>query len=134
MNRHVQLGVRRNGLHAIRGWRLNKLKICPGLVMDQTGYSYEGDSWFSWTIRRYSEEELVGAAADKPYVTLESVPLQIALQVVDRLGAILILHLRSLPNWLASSIVLGRNRDGNTNIPLHLECIAIWQQYCCYAL
>lgn len=121
--------MRRNGLHAIRGWCLNQLQLCPGHTLNESSQDLEGNSWFAWTVHRYTLDNIVACAGDAPFVTLESIPLPLALQVKDALQAQLVLHVRSLENWLASSLTITRRRDGETNMPLHRECVGIWKTY-----
>lgn len=97
--------------------------------MLNSGNDLEGDSWFAWTIKRYTPGEIVALAEESPFITLESIPLDDALWIVERLHARLILHVRSLKNWLASSLRISRDRDGETNMPLHRECVETWKAY-----
>ncbi len=129
----VQVAVRRNGLHAVRGWCLNQLEICPGKDSALCGNKLEGESWFSWTVLRYTVQQLVDLAQDKPFVTLESFPLPMVLDFVNQTKSTLILHTRSFANWVCSSIVLERKRDGAVCVPFLNECIGIWLGYVDYA-
>lgn len=134
MPRYIQVAMRRNGLHAVRGWLLNQLQICPGVAFDRSGNSLERESWFSWSIERYSVDDVLQLAGSQPFITLESFPLSYVLDVVERAGTdtTLIMHVRSLENWLASSLTLLRNRDGDSNMQLHRECVRIWADYVDY--
>lgn len=129
MRRYVQLAMRRNGLHAVRGWCLNQLGLCPGTTMDRSGYELEGQSWFSWTIKHYRIDEVVDAAGSEPFVTLESFPYNLAVKVAKHCGATIVFHVRSFENWLASSIQIERARDGSISEPMLEECIRTWVDY-----
>lgn len=127
--KYVQAAVRRNGLHAIRGWCLDVLNICPGYTTETGGTERGGINWFASTVKRRTLDEVLEASADEPFVTLESQELPFVLKFAKRSGRHLILHYRSLTNWLASSIRLTKDRDGDANLQMHRECIMIWQSY-----
>lgn len=127
--RYVQAAIRRNGLHAVRGWCLNQLRLCPGIQMDKSGLEYEGSSWFSWTIRPYAMKEVLAASKIYAFITLESAPLDFVLDYATRTNSTAIVHVRSLENWLASSIKLVKDRDGRIDVGMHEYCILAWRAY-----
>lgn len=137
--RFVQAGIRRNGLHAIRGWCLQRLKLATepadlGQLVKTWDWKDPPGHWYAWSVARAQTDQIVQSLEMFRYVTLESYPLDLVLEAAAAAGARLILHYRSLENWLASSVKLGeRDENQEWNQIMHMECVTNWVDYRVYA-
>lgn len=130
----VQIGVRRNGLHAIRGWLTNCLGVCGSDARFDLPRHGEGfilhKSWFAWNLEHTPVERLRSAIATEQFVTLESFPLDVALKSVEGMDVTLVWTIRNLLGWLTSSYQLDKDNGESPNPLFYVDFVRTWVDYC----